>query len=242
MKTIIKLPVSVGARIHVSVGHHITSDTLLAEDEQEKLERIIPVGKLLDVPSSSILKYLKKKIHDKVNIGEVIATKRGIFSSVSVKSPFSGQISELDLTKGVLTVSETSGSAKKKIFSQFSGKVTAVSANFIAIEVSGTGFHATKASGEDTIGTLFYLSGDPISIHDISSQEGSCIVLCRSLEEDTLMKSEVISMSGLITRKTPAETVLPWLAVDEEVFLKLIKNDGKTVWIWPEVKQIVVIE
>ena len=104
MSTIITLPISPSAKILVGVGERISSKTILAKFSQAHEAETIHLAKLLSVGNSKISQYLKKKIGEKITAGEVIAQKKGFFSSTVVKSPISGKLVDLDLSKGTLNL------------------------------------------------------------------------------------------------------------------------------------------
>src|SRR3989338_8486968 len=111
MKTTIKLPISSSSKILVNIGDNIGPDTTLAETEIAASEKTIQLAYLLHVNASHIAKYLKKNLGDSIKSGEILAEKKGLFSSSKINSPHDGKIKEIDLKKGTLTLFSYSASS-----------------------------------------------------------------------------------------------------------------------------------
>lgn len=242
MSITIHLPISHFAKVMVCQGDHITANTTLAKLIESFESETIHLAKLLSVPNSNISKYLKKKIGEKIEAGEVIAEKKGFLSSSYVKSPINGKLEQLDLSAGTLSLLKYSKEGKKEFLSPVSGKVVSIGKSSIEIEVKNPVFTAVKGEGNETIGNLCFLDKDEIGVLDMQNEVDDSIVIGRSFTEVALLKLSVIGGLGVITIKIKKDISFPWVQVEENVFDKLTDFAGQQVWLKPEDKQIVILD
>lgn len=240
MKTTIKLPLSPNAKVIVEVGDKIERNTKLATGVSESGENLIHLARLLHVDSTSIPKYLRKRIGQIVSSGDLLAQKKGFFSLHTVTSPVVGKISEIDLKKGTLTILSSEDSTD--FVSPTSGKVVKIDQNHIEIEIEGQVFKGTKGEGDDSYGNLVSIAGENIGILDISIDVDNCIVLTHSLKKEAIVKLDVMGAAGLVLIQSLKESSLPWVQIDEEGFNKIEAKSSQYVWLRPKERQIVVID
>lgn len=240
--SIITLPITSSAKILVKEGDHITDKTTLAKfDEVHNLETI-HLAKLLGVNSAKIAGYLQRKVGGKIHAGDIIAEKKGFFSSTIVKSPIDGELLEMDLSKGTISLTKYSIDAKKDLVSPVSGKIMAIGKFAIEIEVKNQSVKGIKGDGKDVMGELKYLKGDVVGVLESHDNLEESVVLCKYAQEATLVKFSVIGVKGMVMQKIKGDTILPWILVEENIFEKLINCDKKKVWLRPNQKQIVILD
>lgn len=242
MSKTITLSISSEAKILVSSGEKITSKTPLVKFSEKVDHQTIHLAKLLGVPASKIPKFLKKKIGESVSAGDVIAEKKGLFSSSVVRSPLSGKLGELDLAKGTINLVKYSEDQKDDLISPVSGKIVSVAKSYLEIEVDNPIFKAIKGDGNDTVGKLKYVGGSDLGTLDVDGDVEDCIILCKSVKEETLVKLQVLGTRGGIFLKIKDEGALPWILVEENTFKNLIDFDAKLVWLRPKEKQVIILE
>lgn len=240
MKTTIKLPLSPNAKVVVEVGDKIERNTKLATGVSDSGENLIHLARLLHVDSSSIPKYLRKRIGQEVSSGDLLAQKKGFFSLHTVTSPVVGKISEVDLKKGTLTILSSENSSD--FVSPTSGKVVKIDQNHIDIEIEGQVFKGAKGEGEDSFGNLVSIAGENIGILDISIDVDDCIVLAHSLKKEAVVKLDVMGAAGLVLLSSLKESSLAWVQVDQEAFKKIKDKISQYGWLRPKERQIVVID
>lgn len=244
MKTTVHFSIDKNTRFNVKTGEKIEKGTPIGEVSQEEEESIIPIAELLCVKPVFIAKYLKKRIGEKVSAGMILARKKSFLSLRSVKCPVSGRIKEIDLKKGTLTISQTFSkkglSKREKIILPVSGKIKSITKAFIEVEIEGEIARAKSGSGRETTGEIFYLEGDSVGVLDIPAGVKGRIIVCHSLLSGAIVKLEVLEASGLIVQKMQFETDLIWIEVSEDVLKKLSSYDGKTAWLRPEEKEIII--
>lgn len=240
MKVTVHFPISKNTKVLVDDGDKIDSNTPLAEEPLALREETILVAKILRVNPSAIYKYLKKQVGQEINKGEILAEKRGFFSSCVIKSPISAKLGQIDLKKGTLTLLKNSPSRVKKITCPIPGKVKSINRSYIEVEIDGELYEVYRGEGKDVFGRLYYFSGETLGVLDISFATDNCIIACQSVAEEGLVKLEVLGAAGLILRKAPKETEISWVQVSEEVLKKLSLFASKNIWLRPEEKQIIV--
>lgn len=226
----------------VKEADRITAKTQLAKFSTTAETQIIHLAKLLNIANSKIPDYLRKKIGEKISAGEVIAIKKGFFSSSVVKSPIEGKLVGLDLAKGTISLVKYEKVAREDLVCPVSGKIITVGKSALEIETNSPIFKAVKGEGPDVAGDLKYIVGDDLAAWDVHDDVEESVVLCRSVKEATLIKLQVIGAKGLILVKIKGEIELPWIQVEENVFEKLVHLGGYRVWLRPKEKQIVILD
>lgn len=242
MKTTIKLPIDPHAKLLVDVGRVIDEKTIVAELEKVREEKILHLSKLLHVKNERIGNYLKKNVGEKISIGEVIAEKKGLFSTTHITSPIVGFIKEMDVKYGTLTLETGSHTLNRKILSPARGIVVDVGKGYLEVEVSGSLYRGHKGEGEAIFGSLVYISGENIGTLDVDHDVEKKIVTAHSLKEESLVKLDVMGAVGLITLKPLKETTFSFLQVDEETLIKIKEHVGKKAFLRPEEKEIIIFD
>jgi len=241
MKTTIKLPVPTGARILVNCGDKISDKTVLIESFLEQEEKIIPLAEILQIPPGNIPKFLKKAIGAQVKKGDLLAEKKNFLVSFRLESPDDGKIKEIDLKNGTMILLTGNASvSRKKITSPLGGKITAVGKNYLDLEIEGQSYPGLKGGGNEAVGELYFEKD--LKFHDIDCQIEDKIIFCQSMSEEMMVKLEVLEAAGCIIQKANVNFTLPWIQVDENVTEKLSREKGKTVWLRPEEKEIIILE
>ncbi len=244
MKSTVHFPISPLAKILVKVGENVSEDTVLMEDSGlTPQETIINISQLLKIKPETIHRYLRKKIGEEVLMGEALVVVRSFFSSKIVKSPISGRIKEIDLTKGTLSlVDRGEFRERKKIKSHIRGRVKNITRTFLELEVDGEVFGILGGRGDDVVGKLVFAPKESLGILDVLDEDmEEAIVASQKLSPDVIVKLEVIGVKGFITGLAAIKSDLPWVEVGSETFKKLREFAGKKVWLRPATKQIIVM-
>lgn len=244
MKATVKLPITSGDKILVKTGDKVGPGTILAETKPVGLEQTIFLSQLLHVNPSMIHRYLKKGVGENAELGDLLAEKKGLFSTSRVKSPTSGKISQIDLKKGTLTFLTRSTEKTRGLTLPVLGKITHIDKDYIEVEIEGKILEAHKGYGQEALGSLIYLTAKTVGVFDVDKDvnESESVVLANAISEEAVVKLEVMGVVGFIIQKSADFTALPWLQVDEETFETLTTHVDKKVWLRPEKKQIVIIE
>lgn len=228
------------SHIRVEVGDKVDSDSVLAEVRQSQEEKTLHLGRLLHVGPSDIAKFLKKSIGEKIESGEVIAEKKGWLSNTFVTTPVAGQIKEIDLEKGTLTVSSSHSIKSSKIISPYSGKVLKIGKGYIELEIEADSVKGHGGTGAEVAGIVAVLPGENIGTLDLHLDVEGKIIVCHSFTEDFAVKLDVLGAHGVVVHKAVKDMTLPWLQVDEAALSKLKEYDGRKALLRPEEKEIVI--
>lgn len=250
MKTNLRLPTPPHHVFLVGVGDAVTGKTVLAKYAAFSEEKPIPLAELLHIAPSRVLSFLKKRVGEEVHMGDTIAEKRGFLHALTVKSPITGILKEVDLTRGTLTLSKNpkgthSGQNQEELISPVSGKILRVTNAYIEIETEGQLYKLQKGGGEGVLGELFYFVHEEIDMFDVDENVSGKIVVCSTFGDDILTKLDVLEAKGIIFQKPTKgdiDIAFSWGQVEKDVFLELGENKGKTVWLQPEEKQVLVLE
>lgn len=246
MKTTIRLPVSPDHTFLVRAGERVENHAILAKSQDRQEEKIIPLSDILHISPKHIMRTLKKHIGTEVQTGDILAEKKNLFSALVVKSPCRAKLKEIDLTRGTLTLSPLQGGGEEKeLIAPFAGKVLHITDTYIELETDGQLFKLQKGAGEAVMGELFCFSHDPVEMFDIHPDVFDKIVFVLNLTSDVLVKLDVLGIKGILFQKKfegDIEGKTSWGQIEKEVYSHIQKQDGKTVWLQPEEKQLLALE
>ncbi len=241
MKNIVKLPIVSSFKTIVKEGEKITPKTPIFIKKKEKSEEVLPLSNLLSVSPSKIAKYLKKKIGEEISKGEVLAQKRGFFSSLNVKSPINGKIKEIDIKKGTLSISFQEED-ENKVYLPVSGHVSRVTSEAVELEVMGQVVTGQKGEGEDILGTFVFFKKEEVGLFDIDIDIEPSIIFCHTTNIDAIIKAEALGVNGVILVKPLKGIDLPYILVDEKTSEHLEQFSGYKVWLRPSEKEIIILD
>lgn len=237
MKTSLRFPVQQGTRILVELGEKVKKNQEIATFTSQKREEL-EVARVLKVVPNKIIDFLKK-VRGKVNQGEVIAEKKGLLSKKEIKSPFDGEIEEIDLKKGTLTL--LVGSGKQDILSPVDGKIVKIEGE-IEIAFSGEVFLAREGKGKGEGPIRSFLSAELIRLYDLDSRISGALVLIRKLPATIITKVKVLEAAGIVTSQEDqiANSSLPYLLFSEKNLEKIGGYDGNYGILNGEEKRLII--
>lgn len=167
----------------------------------------IPLAKKLKIPPASIFKYIKKFVGESLKKSEVLAIKKGFFSSTKILSEYDGIIKEIDHNNGQLII-EVEGSDKKKVPSYFKGEIISISKNEIQLKVKSGKEYDLKNSVGDFGGKTMYLTNS--DVNSITAECSTSICIAESLTSYIQSKTEALGVDGFVTLNSlPEKTNLP---------------------------------
>ncbi len=202
----------------VKEGDKIDFQTALFEKKYAK-EETLNIAQILNINPQNIFRHLKKLVGEKVEKDEVIAIKKGLFTTKKLKSPYEGVIKEINHYQGILLIEVTSEN-KKQIFSPFKGTVEKVKANQLAIKLNKAVEFEIKKTQTDFGGKVFYLQEN----QDFTSDEvENKIIIAEKIAQLTQVKLEALGAKAFVTiQSLPEKTEL------NHVLIKNI-NDFKKI-------------
>jgi len=189
----------------VKKGDRVNFETPLFENNVYE-EIKIDVVKNLEINPKTIFRYLVKLVGEKVEKDEIIASKKGIFSSKKIASPFDGTITEIDHNLGTVTINTLSSDKKNIILSPFFGTVEKVEKNLLKIKLNKGEEFELKKSSDDFGGEIFYLNQS--EYYQISNEtlENKIIVSTdEKLPSFIQIKAEALGAKGFITLQSLSE-------------------------------------
>lgn len=244
MQTTIILTYPSYAKCVVKKDDTLESGDNIAKVQVSKKKETINISKLLSISPEKITKYLKKTPGLKVNKGEVLAEKSGLFKSYVLKSPVSGFIKEVNVKRGTATLEyEAKESAEKyNLLTPVSGKVVSVGKGKVEVEIDLPLFKGKSGQGRSVYGQLVSFGDKKLDILEVKSDVYSSIVLAKGIPVDVSVKLETLGAKGAVLLFSPDYFFpLPFLQVEKDVFDKLSKQKGADIWLRPEEKEIIVI-
>lgn len=127
-------------RLLSSVGDRLDLTTTIAQTGQDIKPKVhqVPLAKQLGFAPDRIFKYLKKNIGQKIEVGDIMAEKDGIFSSKKFVSEYSGVLVAVDHHTGEISIEENlqdESMGKQDIKSLVKGEVTKSDVGKITVKV-----------------------------------------------------------------------------------------------------------
>ena len=152
----------------------------------------VHVAKEMNIKSKHLPGYLKFRVGDFVEKGQIIASD--LKSGVLVKSPSTGIIVNIDRENGVVTVQHNIEPTILRAFAR--GVVTDVKAGHeVRIEIQATKIYGKIGFGSECSGELIFIS-------DFSRLDGDCkgkiVVSPEPIDKDFLRRCAEIGIAGLI--------------------------------------------
>lgn len=197
----------------VARGDAIRPGQALAEIALNKASAASPIAlhNLLEVEPKDIKKFLVKVDGETVVKGETIARKRGLFSSIRVKSPTDGVLRILKKRNGFAQIEPTSD---KTITSPVAGTVRKVTGKAgIIVDTESIVFTGT-AGKEDVSGKLFKVEGSG-DIFSINKKVAGKIVVGDHLDEATVTKIKTLGGVGVIIDSELNLKDIPYIVVKD---------------------------
>ncbi|MBI2616785.1 hypothetical protein HYW55_01465 [Candidatus Gottesmanbacteria bacterium] len=237
MKSAIHIPLIKNATVLVHEGAKVTPETVLAEFSQT-VDEIIDVAKMLDISPSKVGSLLTKSVGTEIHSGEVLAMKKGVFSTALLKSPIEGTITHLNENDGTVTLSRVD-MGKSNYSIPLKGTVKKVSKTGIEIEVEGTRFEGKEGFGKDAYGQIHAYENNEI-LTSVGVELENTILATSELSEEAQAKCDVLGVSACIVAKPLETTAFPWIFVSSDVFAKISHLKG-FAWVRPEVKEVIIL-
>jgi len=243
-----------GFKAKVTVGDKLAVGDAIAVATSEKnnaSENTVNVAFYFDIPSEDIHKFLKKNLGDAILEGDLLAEKKSGFSKTPKKliSQFSGTITKIDKTNGDVGIR---GSSEKgsfdEIISPVAGTVDICNNEKIVIKTDQDTTLALDGLGEGAEGELLYIK--QVEEASLGRQVTDRILLTSVIDKVSLFKAIGLDAIGIITQNledtdfielTSKNLKTPVMTVAEEEFKKLVKEDGKQIYIGGKDKTIAIL-
>lgn len=204
----------------VKEGEKIDFKTFIISKKIDK-DLEINVAEHLDIDSKNIFRYLKKLVGEKINKDDVLAEKKGFFSTSKTVSPVDGIIKEVDHHKGIIIIT-TSSKDKNKILSPFIGEVEKINKNNLQIKVGKGEEFSVKNASADFGGEVVYFEKD----HAFNWTElTDKVMISEKINSFLQVKTEALGIKGFVTsEKLSEKTEVNYAFMKSDEDLKKIKK------------------
>lgn len=203
---IISIAIPEHAKCLLKNGSNVDIGTPFLEFSTQSLVNI-PLAKKLKIHPASIFKYIKKFVGEPLKKGEVLALKKGFFSSTKILSEYDGIIKEIDHDDGQLLI-EIENNEKKKTLAYFKGEVEEINKYELQLKVKTGKEYLTKKTTGNFGGQTMYLKDSDDKTITAECNNSICVV--ESPTSYTQSKTEALGINGFITLNSlPEETNLP---------------------------------
>lgn len=229
MSSTVHYPLPDDCLLLVETGDEITSKTVIAKSGVTFSDENISIAEILQIKPAQISKYLKIGVGESAEKGQIIAEKRSLFSTAIIKSPFTGKLKEVDLKKGILTITSADNLKKTNFSLPFKGKISAIAKNHLDIIVEGKVMAGIRGQGTVFSGKKFVFKDKKLNVLDSLDETEDAIVCCQEIEEDAIIKLDCIGSLGLILLKAPKSSPLPWMLFEEKEFKEIVLAEEKNI-------------
>lgn len=167
----------------------------------------IPIAKKLNISPLNIFKYIKKFVGETLKKGDVIAYKKGFFTSTKIISDYDGIIKEIDHNEGFFIIDIDDGTKKQEL-AYFKGEVEELTKKEANIKIkSGKEFPIKKSSGSFGGKTIYF---DRLKNDEVNADCDNSICVIELATPYIQSKTEALGIHGFVTlNKLPEETDLP---------------------------------
>ena len=243
-----------GVKVDVKKGRTIQSGDVIASGEKKAVVQEYNLASLLNVSPRKVLGCLTKKLGEKVSLNELIAQKKALLEKRTKKffSPQAGVLSSLT-QEGKLRL-EKAG-VKIEIKAPFAAKVTAVSEKGFSLSFPAWELKGCWGRGGQEIGRLVVLKEKEIvDIFDLVAEtKGQIVAFWGSFTSGFWYKAISLGLKGLVAGQLNDKDLqsevkkedLPLVVmsekkIDEQIWQRLQKNQGKTVLIEGETQRLLI--
>jgi len=247
--TLLPILLPEGFDLKVSAGDKIAAGSILAEGQGGVHEEIIHLASQLKLSPQKAIEALKKNLGDSVNAGDVLAIRKSLLGSQKIISNYSGIIAKIDESSGDLIIRVNGGGTSlKTIVAPVDGIIDSCDKQKIVLKTDREAMLAQDGVGEESEGEIVYLpDSDETKLNtDIKGK----ILLTKAIDKIYLFKTIGLEAAGIITEEiegidfvdlTEKNIKMPVLEISEEGFKKMIKYDGKKVYLFGKNKSIIVL-
>jgi len=239
----------------VAVNDKLAAGQVIAEKKTAAaaLENMINVAFFFNIPFQDIPKVLKKNLGDAISEGELLAEQSAGLGKTSKKliSQFSGTITKIDRDNGNVGIrgaNEPGKEVSETIISPVDGTVDFCNNEKIVIKTERDTMLALDGIGGEAEGLITFL--DEIEETELNIGIQGKIVLAKSIDRVSLFKTIGLDATGVIVKNLRdtdfidlglKKITMPVMVVSEEDYKKLIKADGKKIYLNGKDKTIVLI-
>lgn len=201
----ISLTLPPDSTVKVHPGDTITFDTEIAQTAQAPTtSQTIPIADSLKFSPSKVFKHLKKNIGDKIQKGDVIATKDAVFATKKFIADADGVLTGVNHHSGEITIEHTtSESAKGVVLALVEGTVATTEKDMIVCKVAKTLVCELSTPTTSRVGGKIVITDNAhVSQLTLPQVQGN-IILSTDGSDYVFSKLEALGASYIITDHLP---------------------------------------
>ena len=241
----------VRGEVLVETGDQVEPAQVVARAEMAGDFQIVPVARLLGVPSPRVPRHMRVALGDEVEKGQVIAARRGL-NALSIRSPMDGMVT----ASGGGRVLIEEAPAPFELSAYLRGTVTGVLKDYgVVIEATGALIQGVWGAGGEGFGVLKCVvnnRNEPIRAKSIdSSCHGTILIGGTGLDQQVLELAQESEVRGIVTGGLPARLIaqaeqqlypvvvtegIGEVPMSTPLFRLLAANDGREAVISGEVR------
>ena len=218
------LSVPKNGRILVKAGQKIDFETKIFEITKTVDVRV-DLKKNLGISPQDVFSYLKKFIGEKIKKGDILASKKGLFSTKKIKSEWDGILKEIDHNLGILTIETTELEEEKKpFFSPISGEVEKIEKNGVIIKISKKEEIKLKEEAKEIFGAKIFIleNENEINVENVENK----LIVAQEINSIYQTKFEALGAKGFLTiKKLSQKTDLPFFQFKNLEDIEKIKKN-----------------
>lgn len=206
----------------------------------------IELAKEMGVKIKDVVKYLLKKKGDKVQIGEIIAKYKNLFSTKVLKSPVCGEVIHFNPEEGTLGIAVLIDT--REIKSVVKGEIVDRDSADLTIKFEGEEFTGQKGNGEkDGVLLMVQDKNEFVDIFGLTKDFCNAVILGEKWSKEALAKAAALEC-GVIGVEFPVESEIATsnnqnnfgiLEISQETFDKLKKLVNKRVFLSGDLKILI---
>lgn len=248
--TLLPINLSEGFIAKIAVNDKLKTGDVIAERKGKSKEEVIHFSSDYKIPPNKIHKALKKNLGDSIKEGSVLAIKKKLFGGEKIISKISGTIVKIDEEKGdiyVKTLNE-SDSENEQLLSPVDGVVEICNNEKIVIKTDKDVILAEDSLGGQASGEILYFAN--LLENELNSSIAGKVALVKTLDKVSFYKIMGLDAAGIITQEiedtdfidlTEKRITTPVMNVTDEDFKKIVKKDGKKVYLNGKDKSIAIL-
>lgn len=248
--TLLPINLSEGFIAKIAVNDKLKTGDVIAERKGKSKEDIIHFSSDYKIPPNKIHKVLKKNLGDSIKEGSVLAIKKKLFGGEKIISKISGTIVKIDEEKGdiyVKTLNEND-SENEQLLSPVDGVVEICNNEKIVIKTDKDVILAEDSLGGEASGEILYFAN--FLENELNSSIAGKVALVKTLDKVSFYKIMGLDAAGIITQEiedtdfidlTEKRITTPVMNVTDEDFKKIVKKDGKKVYLNGKDKSIAIL-
>lgn len=227
-----------GVKLKVNKNQKTQEGQVIAQRKASSQVKSYHLAKLIEVPPSKAIKFLIKKLGQKVEEGELVAQKKSFLGSDErFIAPISGTLDSLT-DDGVLKIKREI--SEKEIKSPFAGIISEISQNSVSLSFAALEIKGSWGDGGKATGYLFVIEdeGDDLLSLDGSFQK-QIVTLQGSFSKGLWYKAASLGAVGFVAGSLARESLKKLIEKEEDSLPLVIlgEDDRISQEIWKELKK-----